>query len=75
MGDVILSAVASVPGDDACRELLAVHMAFYGEHDADAVYLGLIAAGRLVVRLQVSHLHGVMTTPGATPVPQAGASS
>lgn len=75
MGDVTLSAVASVPGDDACRELLAVHTAFRGEQDADAVCLGLVAAGRLVVRLQLSHLHGVMTTAGAGPVPRAGSSS
>jgi PPOX class probable F420-dependent enzyme len=74
-GDVTLSAVASAPGDDACRELLTVHTAFYGEQDADAVYPDLIAARRLVVRLQVSHLYGVMTTGGARPVPQAGSSS
>jgi PPOX class probable F420-dependent enzyme len=30
-GDVTLSGVASVPGDDACRQLLEVHAAFYGE--------------------------------------------
>ncbi len=71
-GDVTLSAVASAPGDDACRELLTVHTAFYGEQDADAVYPDLIAARRLVVRLQVSHLHGVMTTAGPRPVPRAG---
>ncbi len=73
-GDVTLSAVASVPGDDACRELLAVHAAFYGEQDGDAVYPDLIAAKRLVVRLQVSHLYGVMTTAGARPVPRADSS-
>jgi PPOX class probable F420-dependent enzyme len=71
-GDVTLSAVASVPGDDACRELLAVHTAFYGEQDADAVSSDLIAARRLVVRLQVSHLYGVMSTAGARPVPRSG---
>jgi PPOX class probable F420-dependent enzyme len=74
-GDVTLSAVASAPGDDACRELLAVHAAFYGKQDADAVYPDLIAARRLVVRLQISHLHGVMTTAGPRPVPRAGSSS
>jgi PPOX class probable F420-dependent enzyme len=73
-GDVTLSAVASVPGDDSCRELLTVHAAFYGEQDADAVYPDLIAARRLVVRLQVSHLYGVMTTAGARPVPRADSS-
>ena len=74
-GDVTLSAVASAPGDDACRELLAVHTAFYGEQDEAAVSSDLIAARRLVVRLQVSQLYGVMTTAGVRPVPQAGSSS
>ena len=74
-GDVTLSAVASVPGDDACRELLAVHTAFYGEQDTDAASLDLIAARRLVVRLQVSHLYGVMSTAGPRPVPRAATSS
>ena len=73
-GDVRLSGVASVPGDDACRELLTVHAALYGEQDADAVYPDLIAARRLVVRLQVSHLYGVMTTAGVRPVPRADSS-
>ena len=73
-GDVTLSGVASVPGDDACRELLTVHAALYGEQDADAVYPDLIAARRLVVRLQVSHLYGVMTTAGVRPVPRADSS-
>lgn len=70
---VTLSAVASVPGDDACRELLAVHTAFCGEQDADAVYLGLIAAGRLVVRLQLSHRQHLvleMAGPGVALQPQ-----
>ncbi len=74
-GDVTLSAVASAPGDDACRELMAVHTSFYGEQDADAVSLDLIAARRLVVRLQVSHLYGVMSTAGPRPVPRAASSS
>jgi hypothetical protein len=73
-GDVTLSAVAAVPGDDACRELLAVHAAFYGEQDADSVSADMIVARRLVVRLQVSHLYGVLTTAGARPVPRAGSS-
>jgi hypothetical protein len=70
-GNVTLSAVAEDPGDDACRELLAVHTAFYGEQDADRLSADLIAARRLVVRLQVSHLYGVLTTAGARPVPRA----
>jgi len=74
-GDVTMSAVASAPGDDACRELLAVHAAFYGEQDPDALSSDLITARRLVVCLQVSHLYGVLTTAGARPVPRAGSAS
>jgi hypothetical protein len=50
------------------------HGILYGEQDADAVSADLIAASRLVVRLQVSHLCGVLTTAGARPVPRAGPS-
>ena len=63
-GSATLSAVASASGDEACRELLAVHSALYGELDPDAFYPEMIAAGRLIVRLRVIHLYGVMTTAG-----------
>jgi PPOX class probable F420-dependent enzyme len=66
-GLVTLSAVAAVPGDEACGELLAVHSALYGELDADAFYAEMVAARRLVMRLQVGHLYGVMTTSGRRP--------
>jgi len=59
--DAELSEVARTPGDDACRELLEVHSAFYGEAiDEVAFYQQMIAAKRLVVRLRVRRLYGVL---------------
>jgi PPOX class probable F420-dependent enzyme len=70
-GSVTLSAVASALGDDACGELLAVHSALYGGFDdTDAFYAEMIAARRLVLRLRVGHLYGVMTTAGRRPLPR-----
>ena len=74
-GSATLSAVASASGDEACRELLAVHSALYGELDPDAFYPEMIAAGRLIVRLWVIHLYGVMTTAGRRPLPPPRAGS
>ncbi len=56
---VTLSEVASEPGDEATRELLAMHSVHYGEQDAEKVFAQLIAARRLVVRLHVRRLYGV----------------
>jgi PPOX class probable F420-dependent enzyme len=67
-GITTLSAIASAPGDDACRELLAVHSAFYGEQDPAAFDQDMITNGRLVVRLQIRHLYGVIATGGRRPV-------
>lgn len=65
--DAELSEVATTPGDDACRELLTVHSTFYGELDRDAFFAQLITARRLVVRLRVKRLYGVLhDTPPAT---------
>jgi len=67
-GITTLSAVAAAPGDEACRELLAVHSACYGDLDPDAFYPEMITHRRLVVRLQVGHLYGVIATGGRRPV-------
>ena len=65
--DAELSEVATTPGDDACRELLTVHSTFYGELDPDAFFAQMITARRLVVRLRVKRLYGVLLdTPPAT---------
>jgi PPOX class probable F420-dependent enzyme len=58
--DAETSAVATTPGDDACRELLDVHSAFYGELDESEFYEQMIDAQRLVVRLRVRRLYGLL---------------
>lgn len=58
--DAETSAVAATPGDDASRELLEVHSAFYGELEEGEFYAGMIAARRLVVRLHVQRVYGVV---------------
>jgi PPOX class probable F420-dependent enzyme len=59
-GDVEPSAVATEPGDPACRELLDVHSTFYGEIEDEAGFFGqMIAARRLVLRLRVRRVYGL----------------
>jgi PPOX class probable F420-dependent enzyme len=58
--DAETSEVATTPGDDASRELLEVHSAFYGEQDEEAVFRRLIDERRLVVRLRVRKVYGVV---------------
>jgi PPOX class probable F420-dependent enzyme len=65
--DAELSAVAATPGDDATRELLQVHSAFYDGLDEGPFYEQMIEARRLVVRLRVRRVYGVVLDkpPGA----------
>jgi PPOX class probable F420-dependent enzyme len=66
--DAGVSQTATTPGDDACRELLEVHSAFYSEPpDEPAFFAQMIEARRLVVRLRVKRLYGVLldTPPGS----------
>lgn len=59
--DADVSEVATTPGDEACRELLEVHSAFYSEiEDEPAFFAQMIEARRLVVRLRVRRLYGVL---------------
>jgi PPOX class probable F420-dependent enzyme len=59
--DANLSEVAASPGDETCRELLEVHSAFYGTMaNESAFFAQMIEARRLVVRLQVKRLYGVL---------------
>jgi PPOX class probable F420-dependent enzyme len=67
-GVAALSAVSTVPADEAGRELLAVHSHFYGELDPDVFFAEMVANRRLVIRFRVEHLYGVMTTSGHRPV-------
>jgi hypothetical protein len=59
--DAELTEPARAPGDAACRELLAVHSAFYSEIvDEPAFFAQMIDAKRLVARLRVRRVYGVV---------------
>jgi PPOX class probable F420-dependent enzyme len=59
-GDAELTEVATTPGDEACRELLEVHSSFYDHLDEAPFFAQMIEAKRLVVRLRVRRLYGVL---------------
>jgi PPOX class probable F420-dependent enzyme len=64
--DTQTSEVAGAPADAACRELLEVHSTFYGELEETAFFRRMIDERRLVVRLRVRRLYGlVMAEPPA----------
>jgi PPOX class probable F420-dependent enzyme len=67
-----LSPVAAAPGDPATEELFAVHSAFYGTLDRAAFDEEMIRNHRLVLRLQVSRLTGVITDRGRRPQTTGG---
>jgi PPOX class probable F420-dependent enzyme len=58
--DAQTSDVAATPGDEASRELLEVHAAFSADVNEDAAFSRLIEERRLVVRLRVRRLYGVV---------------
>lgn len=59
--DATLSEVAATPGDDATRELLSVHTGAGGEVDDEQAYFErMVQARRLVVRLHVRRVYGVL---------------
>jgi PPOX class probable F420-dependent enzyme len=58
-GAVTVSAVAAEPGDEACRELLATHSAFFGALDEDEFYPQMIMARRIIIRLHVGRVYGI----------------
>jgi PPOX class probable F420-dependent enzyme len=66
--DAGVSEVATTPGDETCQELLEVHSAFSGKMvDEPAFFAQMVEARRLVVRLRVRRLYGVLRDepPGA----------
>jgi PPOX class probable F420-dependent enzyme len=67
-GDVSLSAVAAQPGDEAINELFAVHSAFYGELDRAGFDQEMIDHQRLIIRLHVKHLYGIIAAGGRRPI-------
>jgi PPOX class probable F420-dependent enzyme len=64
--DAETSEVATTPGDAASRELLEVHSAFYAELDEEDLFRRLIEERRIVVRLRVRRVYGLVrqTPPG-----------
>ncbi len=66
-GRAVLSSVAAIPGDQACQELLAVHTAFYGTLDTNAFFDEMITGRRLVVRVDLHHVYGIIATGGRRP--------
>ena len=52
--------MATRPGDDASRELLEVHSAFNDNLDEDEFYTQMVESRRLVVRLHVRRVYGIL---------------
>jgi PPOX class probable F420-dependent enzyme len=69
-GSATLSDVATHPNDQAVTELLTVHSAFYGPpRDTDEFSADMIANRRLVVRLQVDRIYGLVAAGVRQPAP------
>jgi PPOX class probable F420-dependent enzyme len=59
--DAETSPVATQPGDEACRELLEPHSAMLGSPEDEAAFFNqIVQARRLVIRLRVRRLYGVV---------------
>jgi hypothetical protein len=58
--DADVSEVATTPGDETCQELLDVHSAFVEVVDEPTFFAQMVDARRLVVRLRVRRLYGVL---------------
>jgi PPOX class probable F420-dependent enzyme len=72
-GHATLTEAAARPGDEACRELLDVHSALYGPRDEDAFFAEMISRQRLVIRLGLDRVYGVITPAGRRPLSVPGA--
>jgi PPOX class probable F420-dependent enzyme len=68
-GQATLSPVATEAGDEACQELLSVHTAFYGTFEHDAFFADMVANRRLVVRLDLTRVYGIIAPGGRRPQP------
>ena len=58
--DAETSEVATTPGDDASRELLELHTAFSPDPDEQSLLARLVEERRIVVRLRVRRVYGVV---------------
>jgi PPOX class probable F420-dependent enzyme len=75
-GSTTLSDVAAHPNDEAVTELLAVHSSFYGPPDDTGEFSAeMIANRRLVVRLQIDRIYGLVAAGGRRPAPATPAES
>jgi PPOX class probable F420-dependent enzyme len=67
-GQTSRSPVATAPGDHATDELFTVHTAFYSDLARAGFDEEMINQKRLVIRLHVTRLTGVITGGGRRPV-------
>jgi PPOX class probable F420-dependent enzyme len=58
--DADTSDVATTPGDEVCQELLAMTKAIRGEVDEPAAFKRMVDERRLVARLRVRRVYGVL---------------
>ena len=59
--DAQVTPPAQTAGDETCRELLEVHSSFYGKiADEAAFFAKMIDERRVVVRLRVGRLYGIV---------------
>jgi PPOX class probable F420-dependent enzyme len=70
-GRATLTPPAAEPGDAASRELLAVHSAFYGPQDEDVFFAEMITRRRLVIRLDLERVYGVIAPAARRPASAA----
>jgi PPOX class probable F420-dependent enzyme len=68
-GPVTLSDVAQAPGDPASEELRAIHASYYGPQPDSEIYPALIAQQRIVIRLHVQRVYGLIAPGGRRPLP------
>jgi PPOX class probable F420-dependent enzyme len=59
-GLVTIAGPSIEPGDEAGRQLLAVHSAFYPDLDEEGFFQEMVEAHRLVVKLSVNHTYGIV---------------
>jgi hypothetical protein len=67
-GLVSLSDVSHTHGDAACEGLRALHTVYYRPQPDDELYATLIAQRRMVIRLQVERVYGLIATGGRRPL-------
>jgi PPOX class probable F420-dependent enzyme len=67
-GPATLSDVATTAGDAAVEELRQIHSVFYGPQTDAEFDATIIAQRRVVVRVRVQRMYGLITTGGRRPL-------